>query len=138
MEKPRKDYSKWSDVLPMIAFFYDELFEKDVLSGYKLPTNVSLDVAKEIVLGFCKTYRFNNEKEAWFHEIKELAGELGFAKDMKQYKANPNNYKGHVGDVAMVIRVALTNRTNTPDLFDIMKVMGEKRVFERMQRLILS
>ncbi|SMF85351.1 glutamyl-tRNA synthetase [Paenibacillus uliginis N3/975] len=136
IEKPRKDYSKWSDVKTMIAFFYDEWFEKDVLSGYKLPTNVSFDVAKEIVLGFSKTYRFNNEKEAWFHEIKELAEELGFAKDMKQYKANPNSYKGHVGDVAMVIRVALTNRTNTPDLFDIMKVMGENRVFERMQRFI--
>ncbi|OPA72982.1 glutamate--tRNA ligase [Paenibacillus selenitireducens] len=136
IEKPRKDYSKWSDVKTMIAFFYDELFEKDVLSGYKLPKNVSFDVAKEIVLGFSKTYRFNNEKEAWFHEIKELAEELGFAKEMKQYKANPNSYKGHVGDVAMVIRVALTNRTNTPDLFDIMKVMGENRVFERMQRFI--
>lgn len=131
--KPRKDYSKWSDIKPMIAFFYDELFEKDVLSGYKLPTSVNFDVAKEIVLGFSKSYRFNNEKEAWFHKIKELAGELGFAKDMKQYKANPNNYKGHVGDVAMVIRVALTNRTNTPDLFDIMKVMGETRVLSRMQ-----
>jgi glutamyl-tRNA synthetase len=133
IDKPRKDYSKLSDVKPMIAFFYDELFEKDVLSGYKLPTNVSFDVAKEIVHCFSKTYRFNNEKDALFHEIKELAGELGFAKDMKQYKANPNHYKGHVGDVAMVIRVALTNRTNTPDLFDIMKVMGEKRVLSRMQ-----
>ncbi|GIN86703.1 glutamate--tRNA ligase [Heyndrickxia sporothermodurans] len=133
IKKPRKDYAKWSDVKPMIAFFYDEWFEKDILSGYKLPTNVSFDVAKEIVLGFSKTYRFNNEKEAWFHEMKELAGEIGFAKDMKQYKANPINYKGHVGDVAMVIRVALTNRTNTPDLFDIMKVMGEKRVLSRMQ-----
>ncbi|MGE8204809.1 glutamate--tRNA ligase [Heyndrickxia sp. NPDC080065] len=133
IKKPRKDYSKWSDVKPMIAFFYDELFEKDILSGYKLPTNISFDVAKEIVLGFSKTYRFNNEKDAWFHEIKELAGKLGFAKEMKQYKANPNNYNGHVGDVAMVIRVALTNRTNTPDLFDIMKVMGEKRVLSRMQ-----
>lgn len=90
------------------------------------------------MLGFSKTYSFNNEKEAWFHEIKELAGELGYAKDMKQYKANPNNYKRHVGDVAMVIRLALTNRTNTPDLFDIMNVMGENKVFERMQRFMLS
>ncbi|MEK5523599.1 glutamate--tRNA ligase [Heyndrickxia sp. FSL W8-0423] len=138
MKKPRKDYAKWSDVLPMIAFFYDELFEKDVLSGYQLPTNVSFDVAKEIVLGFSKTYKFSNGKDDWFNEIKELAGDLGFAKDMKQYKANPDHYKGHVGDVAMVIRVALTNRTTTPDLFDIMKVMGEKRVFERMQKFILS
>ncbi|CAG9608170.1 glutamate--tRNA ligase [Pseudoneobacillus rhizosphaerae] len=134
IQKPRKDFSKWSDVKSMIAFFYDEWFEKDVLSCYKLPTNVSLDVAKEIVIGFSKTYKFHYERDAWFNEIKELAGELGFAKDMKQYKANPNNYKGHVGDVAMIIRVALTNRTNTPDLFDIMKVMGEKRVFSRMQR----
>ncbi|MCI1591226.1 MAG: glutamate--tRNA ligase [Heyndrickxia oleronia] len=132
IEKPRKDYSKWSDVKPMIAFFYDELFEKDVLSGYELPPNVSFDVAKEIVLGFSKTYSFTNEKDTWFNNIKELASELGFAKNMKEYKANPNNYKGHVGDVAMVIRVALTNRTNTPDLFDIMKVMGEKRVLSRL------
>jgi glutamyl-tRNA synthetase len=136
IEKPRKDYSKWSDVKPMIAFFYDELFEKDLLSGYKLPTNISFDVAKEIVLGFIKTYKFYNEREAWFQAMKELAGELGFAKDMKQYKANPDHYKGHVGDVAMVIRVALTNRTNTPDLFDIMKVMGEKRICSRMHTFL--
>ncbi|MEK5393940.1 glutamate--tRNA ligase [Margalitia sp. FSL K6-0131] len=136
MKKPRKDYAKWSDVKPMIAYFYDEWFEKDVLGDYKLPTNVSFNVAKEIVLGFSKTYRFNNEKDAWFHEIKELAGKLGFAKDMKQFKANPNHYKGHVGDVAMVIRVALTNRTTTPDLYDIMKVMGEKRVLARMQTFV--
>jgi glutamyl-tRNA synthetase len=120
-------------VKPLIAFFYDEWFEKDVLNGYKLPTNLSLDVAKEIVLGFSKTYKFHNERDEWFHEMKELARRLGFAKDMKQYKANPNHYKGHVGDVAMVIRVALTNRTNTPDLFDIMKVMGEDKVLSRMQ-----
>ncbi|MFD1738650.1 glutamate--tRNA ligase [Bacillus salitolerans] len=136
IEKPRKDYSKWSDVKPLIAYFYDELFDKDILSGYKIPPNVGEEVAKEIVLGFSKTYRFHIEKEAWFHEMKELAEELGFAKEMKQYKANPNSYKGHVGDVAMVIRVALTNRTNTPDLFEMMKVMGEKRVLTRIQTFL--
>lgn len=136
IKKPRKDYSKWSNVKPMIAFFYDEMFKKDVLNGYKLPPNIRFEVAREIVLGFSKTYKFNNDKDTWFHEIKELAGELGFAKDMKQYKANPNHYNGHVGDVAMVIRVALTNRTNTPDLFDIMKVMGEKRVLSRIQTFV--
>ncbi|WP_394578512.1 glutamate--tRNA ligase [Cytobacillus firmus] len=137
--KPRKDFSKWSDVKPFIAFFYDELFEKDIMSGgYNLPANISYDVAKEIVLGFRKTYRFSIDKEAWFHEIKELAGVLGFAKNMKEYKTEPNKFKGHVGDVAMVIRVALTNRTNTPDLFDIMNVMGEKKVVERIEKFILS
>ncbi|RDU37197.1 glutamate--tRNA ligase [Neobacillus piezotolerans] len=135
-DKPRKDYSKWSDVKQLIAFFYDELFEKDIQSGYKVPANVTVKAAKEIVRGFIKTYKFNNEKDAWFHGIKELALELGYAKDMKQYKASPDNFKGHVGDVAMVIRVALTNRTNTPDLFDIMKIMGEKRVLLRMRRFL--
>ncbi|WP_409271659.1 glutamate--tRNA ligase [Neobacillus sp. SCS-31] len=135
-EKPRKDYSKWSDVKPMIAFFYDDLFEVDIQSGYKVPANVSVEAAKEIVRGYSKIYRFNNEKDAWFQKIKELAGELGYAKDMKQYKASPDNYNGHVGDVAMVIRIALTNRANTPDLFDIMKIMGEKRVLLRMRRFL--
>lgn len=138
IEKPRKDYAKWSDVKAVIAFFYDQWFEKDASSGYKLPANVSLEAAKEIVRGFSKSYKFNHDKEAWFHEIKQLAAELGYAQDMKQYKADPNRYKGHVGDVAMVIRVALTNRTNTPDLFDMMKVMGENRVRERMKRFMLS
>lgn len=138
IEKPRKDYARWSEVKTKIAFFYDEWFEKDVLSGYKLPANVSLDAAKEIVRGFSKTYRFNHEKDAWFQAIQELAAKLGYAKDMKQYKADPNQYKGHVGDVAMVIRVALTNRTNTPDLFEMMKVMGDNRVLTRMRRFMLS
>ncbi|ANY76158.1 glutamate--tRNA ligase [Paenibacillus ihbetae] len=138
IEKPRKDYAKWSDVKTMIAFFYDEWFEMEVTSGYKLPANVSFDAAKEIVRGFSTSYRFNHDKEAWFETLKELAAELGYAKDMKQYKADPNRYKGHVGDVAMVIRVALTNRTHTPDLFDLMKVMGEHRVLARMKRFMLS
>lgn len=138
IEKPRKDISKWSDVKNMFSFFYDELFEMDVLHGYDLPKNININSAKEIVLGFSKTYKFYSDKETWFNGIKELAEELGFAKEMKQYKVNPSSYKGHVGDLAMVIRVAITNRTNTPDLFDIMKVMGETRVFERLQKFILQ
>lgn len=135
-EKPRKDYAKWSDVKPLIAFFHDRLFEEDVSGGYRLPEHVSLENAKAIVQGFSRTYKYSNEKDSWFHEIKELAGELGFAKDLKQYKANPDQYKGHIGDVAMVIRIALTNRIQTPDLYDIMKVMGADRVFDRMKRFM--
>ncbi|WP_017688444.1 glutamate--tRNA ligase [Paenibacillus sp. PAMC 26794] len=137
IEKPRKDISKWSDVKNMISFFYDELFEMDIMNGFDLPKNVNSDVAKEVVLGFSKKYKFYHDKETWFNGIKELAEELGFAKEMKQYKVNPNCYKGHVGDMTMVIRVALTNRFNTPDLFEIMRVMGESRVFERLQKFML-
>lgn len=137
IEKPRKDYAKWSDVKLKIAFFYDEWFEKDVLSGYKLPASISIDAAEEIVRGFSKSHRFNHDKDG-FETLKELAAELGYAKDMKQYRGDPNRYKGHVGDVAMVIRVVLTNRTHTPDLFEMMKVMGESRVLARMQRFMLS
>ncbi len=76
------------------------------------------------------------DKEVWFNQIQSLAAELGYAKDMKQFKANPEQYKGHVGDIAMVIRVALTNRIQTPDLYDIMKVMGNQRVRDRMHRFM--
>ncbi|MCP1133374.1 glutamate--tRNA ligase [Paenibacillus polysaccharolyticus] len=137
-EKPRKDISKWSDVKGLISYFYDELFENDVSKGFDLPKNINLNVAKEIVAGFSKAYNSYSDKETWFNEIKKLAEELGFAKEMKQYKVNPSFYKGHVGDLTMVIRLALTNRYNTPDLFDIMKVMGENRIFERLQKFMLQ
>ncbi|GGA28802.1 glutamate--tRNA ligase [Paenibacillus physcomitrellae] len=135
-EKPRKDISKWSDVKTMISLYDDEWFVKEISCGYKLPANISVHTAKEVVRGFSETYRFDDEQDVWFQRLKELAGKLGFAEDMKSYKADPDRYKGHVGDVAMVLRIALTNRTHTPDLFDMMQVMGKYRVLERMQRFV--
>ena len=83
-----------------------------------------------------KYYDDNNDKQTWFNNIKELAGELGYAKEVKEFKANPDKYRAHVGDVSTVLRVALTARTNTPDMYEIMQVLGKERIAKRLQTAI--
>ena len=78
----------------------------------------------------------NDDKQAWFDKIKELAGKLGYAKEVKEFKENPDKYKAHVGDVSTVLRVALTARTNTPDMYEIMKVLGKDVIEKRFKKAI--
>ena len=77
-------------------------------------------------------YNESDTEEVWFDKIKELAGEMGYAKEVKEYKANPENYPGHVGDISTVLRVALTGRQNTPDMYEIMQVLGKNSVERRL------
>ena len=79
-------------------------------------------------------YHEDDDKQTWFDRIKDLAEKMGYAREVKEYKANPDAFKGHVGDISSVIRVALTKRANTPDLYEIMQVMGGKRVEERLSK----
>ena len=83
-----------------------------------------------------KYYDDNDDKQTWFDKIKELSGEMGFAKEVKEFKANPDKYKAHVGDVSTVLRIALTGRTNTPDMYEIMKILGKEKIKERFQKAI--
>ena len=76
------------------------------------------------------------DKDTWFNKIKELADELGYASNMKEYKANPENYKGNVADIATVLRVALTSKSQTPDLYEIMRLFGKDRVLNRYKNFI--
>lgn len=123
---------KWMDFKPAFAYFYDELFEREIRGGYIPMPAVEPDTAKKIAKLYGQLYRYEDDKDTWFEKVKELAVRVGFAKDMKSYRKDPDHYRGHVGDVAMVLRVALTNRLNTPDLYEITQVMGEKRVQERL------
>lgn len=131
-KKPRKDISKWSDVKENISYMYDEEFEKD---GSEYPYQVINDkesIEKILKLYIEKYYDENDDKQTWFDKIKELAGEMGYAKEVKEFKENPGMYKAHVGDVSTVLRVALTKRTNTPDMYEIMQVLGKDRVVRRL------
>ena len=83
-----------------------------------------------------KYYHSDDDKETWFNRIKDLSEELGYAREVKEYKNNPDAYKGHVGDVSTVLRVALTSRAMTPDLYEIMKLLGQDRIFSRYQDFI--
>ena len=98
--------------------------------------NVDLAEAKRIIEAYAKAYDFNTDNVKWFDDLKEVAVELGYATDRKKFKANPEEFKGMVSDVAGAVRTALTHRTNTPDLYTIMQILGEEKVRERFNKFL--
>ena len=128
-KKPRKDLSKWSEVKENIIYMYEE------------PTNYDFDKisgedAKKVIEEYSKVYDYNDDKQTWFDKIKDVAEKLGYAREVKEYKAEPEKWPGHVGDVSTVIRVVLTGRRNTPDMYEIMQVLGKDEVEKRLQNFI--
>ena len=133
-KKPRKDIAKWSDVKENIEYMYDELFySKKQDYPYQVINNKE-EIDKILTLYTEKYYSDEDDKQTWFDKIKELSGELGYAKEVKEFKANPDKYTAHVGDVSTVLRVALTSRTNTPDMYEIMKILGKERIVGRFKK----
>lgn len=130
--KPRKDIAKWSDVRDYLAYFYDGLWDKQ----RDFAENVSAADSAEILKEYKTIYKHDAPSEDWFPAVRELAIKLGFAGAPKEYKKNPDMYKGHVGDVAGVIRAAVTGRRNTPDLYEIMQVLGNDEVMARIDEAI--
>ena len=131
--KPRKDIAKWSDVKENIIYMYDEKFLNSQVEYEYQTINDKNDISKILDLYSEKYYNKEDDKQTWFEKIKELAGEMGYAKEVKEFKANPEQYKAHVGDVSTVIRIALTGRTNTPDMYEIMQVLGKEEVISRLK-----
>ena len=133
-KKPRKDISKWSEVQENIQYMYDEkFFNSNIEYPYQV-INSKEDINKILSLYIEKYFDENDDKEMWFNKIKDLAEECGYAREVKEFKANPGRYKAHVGDVSTVLRVALTGRTNTPDMYEIIKVLGKESVLKRLKR----
>ena len=132
--KPRKDIACWEEVENYVSFFYNELYDAD----YTLPEHINNTDAVEILTKYKEIYSANDTKEEWFNKIKELCSACGFTPNVKEYKQNPDAFKGHVGDVSTVIRVAVTSRTNTPDLYYIMQILGTDEVMNRIDNAINS
>ena len=129
--KPRKDIAKWSDVKNIIYYMYPEKFANNTEFEYQKFSDEN--EIKKIVAEYVNNYfDINDDKQTWFNKMKDLAEKLGYAREVKEYKANPEMYKGHVGDISTVIRVTLTGRANTPDLYEIIEVLGEKEVKDRL------
>lgn len=126
--KPRKDIACFSEVKDNISYFFDETYEKD----YTLSENMTKEMAAEILEAYIKVYSSSDDKQQWFDNIKALCEPLGYTPNVKEYKKNPDLYKGHVGDVSGVIRVAVTGRKNTPDLHAIMSLLGQEKVLARL------
>ena len=133
-KKPRKDIAKWSDVKENIEYMYDDVFYGKKRDYPYQVINDKEKIKKILDLYIEKYYDDNDDKDTWFEKIKELAGEMGYAKEVKEFKANPDKYEAHVGDVSTVLRVALTSRTNTPDMYEIMKILGKDRIKERFEK----
>ncbi len=103
----------------------------------ELPKTLSLENAKAIIEEYAKKFNFNaGSQENWFEDLKVIGAELGYCANRKEYKANPDQYKGMISDVAGAVRSALSHRTNTPDLYTIMQIMGEDKVRERFNRFL--
>lgn len=134
--KPRKDFAKWSDVKEKIFYFFDELFAKETADEVELPKGVTLETAKSIIEEYAKKYNFNTNAEEWFEELKQIAIELGYCANRKEFKANPDAYKGMISDVAGAVRSAIAHRTNTPDLYTIMQIMEEEKVRDRFKKFM--
>ena len=127
-KKPRKDIAMWSQVRSYFSYMYPALYEKD----YTLPENIDAADAAAILHDYSEVWSPADEKDVWFEKIKALCAPHGFTPNVKEYKQNPDAFKGHVGDVSTVIRIAVTGRTNTPDLCTILQLLGEETVHARL------
>ena len=132
--KPRKDIAKWSEVKDFVSYFYGELYTADTRFDEKL----SAEDTKAILVKYLEIYDPEDDKDTWFAKIKDMCEPLGFTPNVKEYKKNPDAYKGHVGDVSGVIRMAVTSRTNTPDLCAIMRLLGKDEVTARINSAIAT
>lgn len=128
-EKPRKDISHWRQSKEFYSFFFDELFRRED----EYPSNVSDEDRKLILEKYLESYNHNDDQSTWFGKIRAFGEELGYAPQPKLYRKNPESYKGHVGDVSGVIRVAVTGRQNSPDIWCIQQVLGEERTIARIK-----
>lgn len=134
--KPRKDLSNYSDVKKEFWYMYDELFYKDS-SEYEFKNFTDTnEISKVLKLYMSKYYNSEDDNSTWFNNMKLLSDELGYASDMKEYKANPEAFKGSVADIAMIIRVAVTKKTMTPDLHEIMHILGVEKINKRIESLL--
>ena len=132
-KKPRKDIGAYSFVKKNTWYMYDELFNNIEYEWVNI-TNIE-DIKLIINTYFKDYYNILDDKETWFNKIKELCDKLGYASDMKKYKEDPSKYKGDVADVSTVIRVAITSKKETPDLYEILKILGTDRINNRIKFL---
>ena len=130
--KPRKDIAKWNEVKDYFSYMFDELYSPD----FTLPENISKEDAVAFLGEYKSVYSDTDDKQTWFNKIKEIAPKLQFASETKEYKANPEKYKGHAGDLSTVLRIAITGRRNTPDLCSIMQVLGKNKCIERIENAV--
>lgn len=129
--KPRKDHIYAQQMVENISYFFDDMFKIED----EMPAEAAGDV-KEIITRYLGSYDHADDQETWFNKIRNIASDMGYAAKPKDYKKHPEEYKGHVGHVSTVIRIALMGRSQSPDVWEIQQIFGEKRVKERLEKFL--
>ena len=133
-KKPRKDIAVWSEVKAYVSFFFDEYFR--IEDSYPEASDKA-DI-KTALEAFCESFDTNDDMNAWFDKIKAIADSLGYASDMKAYKNDPTAFRGSVADVSMFLRVAVTGRLNSPDMYSVMQLLGAEKIKQRIADICSS
>ena len=128
-KKPRKDLATWADAKPYMGFFYDEYLEAPVFEE-----KFEEAVIRSALEKFLDRFNFQDDAAVWFDKVKEITQELGFTTDMKAYKQNPDDFPGTVADVSTFLRLAVTGKTNSPDLYTVMQILGYERTVARIRK----
>lgn len=135
-ENPRKDYEKYGDIKETIKFFYDDYYNEMLKEDLPWNSNITSEDVKNVLKTFVAKNNMDLDEENWFANLKVIASECGFAANVKEYKKNKDAFKGHIGDVAEIIRIAVTTRKQTPNLYFILKILGVKGYTERINKVI--
>jgi len=132
-KKPRKDLATWQEAKPYMGFFYDDYLEAPVFDE-----KFSKETVKLVLNKFLECFSIGDDSNMWFEKVKAITNEIGFTTDMKAYKADPNAFPGTVADVSTFIRQAVTGKTNSPDLYTVMQILGYDRTVARINAVIKS
>lgn len=130
ISRPRKDISCFSDVKSQISYMFDELFSIDDYKNLEIKSFYNTEILEGY---FNNVYNNKDEKEVWWNKIKEFCPKYNFSPDTKEYKNNPEKYKGHIGDICELFRVSMTGRTMTPDLYEILKLLDKDSIKNRIK-----
>ena len=130
-KKPRKDIAVWKEAKPYMGFFYDAYLEVPVFDE-----KFDKAVVKDVLTRFLQKFDIQDDSGVWFEKVKEITSDIGFTTDMKAYKADPTAFPGTVADVSTFIRQAVTGKTNSPDLYTVMQILGYERTVDRIRKVM--
>ena len=135
-ENPRKDYEKLSDLKEKIGFFYSDIYEETLKQGLQFNEKLSPETIIDILLALKADLSLEQDEQSWFNNMKEIGSQHGFTGDRKAYKANPELFKGTIGDVAEILRISLSGKKNSPNLYYVMQILGKQECDRRIDLVI--
>ena len=135
---PRKDYEKFGNIPEIISFFYEDGYQKALNNGLVFNVKFSNEDIKEALLAIKAKLAISEDEQSWFNNLKEIGVELNYAANNKDYKANPEAYKGNIGDLAEILRITLTTRKNAPNLYSVMALLGLEESHRRIDNVVAT